>query len=148
MIGAATRSPTNFIDCRLAEALLEWAPTLRASGIVAIEHYSIYRKAATVAGTPKPSAHAGGLAIDAARFHLADGRVLSVLDDWKDKTLGADPCPRRASEADAGALLRDLVCDAAADGRFQIIVTPNHNAAHYNHVHLELAAHRGATWIR
>jgi hypothetical protein len=146
--GARKRSPTNFIDCRLAEALLDWASALRARGVAAIEHYSIYRKAAQVAGTSKPSAHAAGLAIDAARFHMDDGRVLSVLDDWQDKTLGADPCAERPTEAEAGELLRGLVCDAARQGLFQIIVTPNHDAAHFNHVHLELAENRGYTWIK
>jgi len=138
---------TNFLDCGLATTLLAWAKTLRAHGVVAIEHFSMYRPQAQVDGTRKPSGHASGRAIDMGRIELQDGRILSVLDDWKSRTPNGDPCGRWRDEP-AGRLLRKLVCDAAARGLFQTIVTPHHNAAHANHVHLEIDPAAGELWIR
>lgn len=146
--GNEKQTPTTYLDCRLAEALLAWTPTLRAAGITAIDHYSMYRKNARVAGTSKPSGHASGFAIDAARFHFADGTVVGVLEDWEDQTRGADPCAARAGEAAHARRVREVVCEAADQGIFQIVITPHYNAAHHNHVHLEIAEHARPAWIR
>jgi hypothetical protein len=137
---------TNYLDCRLAETLVRWAPMLRAKGVIGLEHYSMYRPEAVVGHSDKPSGHATGLAIDVAKFELSDGRVLSVLDDWTNRARDGDPC-KTWPDAPAGKLMRELVCDAAARGLFQTIVTPHHNDAHGNHVHLEVALHDSALWI-
>jgi hypothetical protein len=139
--------PTNYLDCRLAIALLAWAPQLRAKGVVGVEHYSMYRADAVVGQSKKPSGHATGRAIDVAKLELRDGRILNVLDDWKNRTRGADPCHAYPDEQ-AGKLLRELVCDVAARGLFQTIVTPHYNDAHGNHVHLEMDPQGGELWIR
>lgn len=146
--GNGKQAPTAYLDCRLAEALLAWTPTLRAAGITAIDHYSMYRKNAKVAGTSKPSGHASGFAIDAARFHFADGTEVGVLDDWEDRTRGADPCSARPHESSHARRVRDVVCEAAEKGIFQIVITPHYNEAHHNHVHLEIAEQPRAAWIR
>ncbi|MEY4582502.1 MAG: hypothetical protein RL701_7205, partial [Pseudomonadota bacterium] len=129
--------PTNYLDCRLANTLLTWAPLLRARGVIGLEHYSLYRADAVVGDSKKTSGHATGRAIDVAKFELSDGRTLTVLDDWKNRKRGADPCETYRDD-EAGKLMRVLVCDAAARGLFQTIVTPHHNDAHGNHVHLEV----------
>jgi hypothetical protein len=141
-------APTNYLDCRLAKALLAWTPTLRKNGIKEIVHYSIYRKGAKIAGTQKTSSHANGMAIDAARFRLRSGKTISVLDDWKNQTRGADPCAARPRESANARLMRRVVCDAAARNIFHVIITPHYNRAHHNHVHLEIAEGGGSTWIR
>jgi len=139
-------APTNYLDCRLARALLSWAPRLRATGIVGLEHYSMYRPESVVGRTSKPSGHSTGCAIDLAKIELRDGRVLSVLDAWKNRARGADPC-RTWPDAAGGRMLRELVCEAGARGLFQTIVTPHHNDAHANHVHLEIGPADSSLWI-
>ena len=141
-------APTNYLDCRLAQSLLAWAPTLRRAGVVAIDHYSAYRKNAIVAGSKKVSAHASAMAIDAARFHLKDGRTADVLKDWRLKARGADPCKVRPRESPKAKLMRRVVCKAAEQNIFHVVITPHYNRAHRNHVHLEIADHARATWIR
>lgn len=138
---------TNYLDCRLAQTLLTWAPLLQARGIVGIEHYSMYRSEAVVGSSTKQSGHATGRAIDVAKLELSDGRTLSVLDDWKNRASGGDPC-KPWPDAPAGKMLRGLVCDAASRGLFQIVVTPHYNEAHGNHVHLEVEPHATELWIR
>jgi hypothetical protein len=145
--GTGKNKATHYLDCRLALALVRWAPELLTRGIVGIDHYSIYRPDAAVGGTRKPSGHALALAIDAGRFHLRDGRVLTVLDAWSDKTKGAEPCTARPQQSADEHLLRELVCDASRHGVFQTVVTPHHNPAHDNHVHLEVGSPLDPTWI-
>jgi hypothetical protein len=128
----------GMLDCRLAVALTAWAPILREAGIVKVEHYSTYRPGAKVRGHAKPSGHAHALAIDAARFHTADGRVLDVDVDWEDREHGGAPCPARDDESEAGSLLRRVVCEAVERDLFQVVLTPHYDRAHQNHVHLEL----------
>jgi hypothetical protein len=126
------------LDCRLALALLSWAPSLRHAGVTAIDHYSIYRPGARVHRSGHASGHARGLAIDAARFHLSNGTVLDVLTDWEERERGSSPCPRRSEEAWPSRLIRGVVCDAVDRDLFQVVITPHHDREHENHVHLEL----------
>jgi hypothetical protein len=145
--GTGKNKATSYLDCRLALALVHWAPQLKAAGVIRVDHYSIYRHDAEVGATHKLSGHATAMAIDAARFHLSDGRVLTVLDTWIDKTKGADPCAPRPQQSADEYLLRDLVCDAGRSGIFQTIVTPHHNPDHDNHVHLEVSSSFAPSWI-
>lgn len=132
------------LDCRLALAVLAWAPTLRAAHVAKLEHYSAYRGNARVAGRGPVSGHASAMALDAARFHTDDGEVLDVLVDWADRRRGADPCAPRDDEPTGSRTLRSVVCEAARLDLFQVVLTPHHDPAHRNHVHLELRP--GVTW--
>ena len=136
------------LDCRLTIALLSWAPALHEVGVTAIEHYSIYRPHARTPREGKVSGHARGLAIDAARFHLSNGTVLDVLTDWEGRERGSAPCPRRPDEAWPSRLLRGLVCQAVERSLFQVVLTPHHDRAHGNHVHLELKPEVNWTYVR
>jgi hypothetical protein len=143
------RSPTHeLIDCRLVVALAHWGRLLRAAGVTRVEHMSVFRPEARVNGTAKPSAHATALAMDTARFHLEDGTELDVLEDWADKKRGAPPCDEREGEPEAQALLRRLVCEAVDDDLFQVVITPHHNRAHRNHVHVEIVPDVDWSFIR
>jgi hypothetical protein len=137
----------NYLDCRLARTLLTWAPLLRAKAVVGIEHYSLYRAESVVGNSDRPSGHALGRAIDVAKFEMSDGRTLTVLDDWTNRARGADPCQAWPDAAN-GRLLRQLVCEAAERGLFQVVVTPHYNDAHGNHVHLEIDPQASSLWIR
>jgi hypothetical protein len=136
------------LDCRLALALLSWAPALRKAGVTAIDHYSIYRPGARVRRSGSVSGHARGMAIDAARFHLQNGAVLDVLTDWEERDRGSAPCPRRPEEAWQSRLLRGVVCDAIDHNLFQVVITPHHDHDHDNHVHLELRPQASYSYVR
>lgn len=138
----------GLVDCRLAVALLAWAPILRDAGVVRVEHFSTYRPGARVRNTGKVSGHAHALAIDAARFHLRDGRVIEIEPDWDERERGGSPCPVRRRESERGRLLRMVVCRAVERDLFQVVITPHHNKAHHNHVHLELVPHVDWSFIR
>jgi hypothetical protein len=132
------------MDCRVAAALLLWAPDLRALGVRGLRHLSVYRRGAVVATTGRPSGHAGALAIDLRYLDFDDGHTLDVLADWGDRTHDAAPCPADRYPDDASPAIRALVCAAVARDAFQTVITPHHNQAHQNHVHLEVVP--GVDW--
>jgi len=125
-------------DCTLIAALSRWAGTLRADGIRSLSHMSIYRRGAHVAGTSRASGHAAAMAIDVSHFEFDDGTSFSVEDDWANATPGVSPCVSLDGESDHQRRVRRVVCAASASGLFQVVLTPHHNAAHRNHVHLEV----------
>jgi hypothetical protein len=131
-------SERAIMDCRLAIALLAWTPVLREAGVTRVEHYSSYRPGARVRGNGKASGHSRALAMDSARFTLEDGRVLDVEESWEQRERRGDPCPERRDESEEGRLLRRIVCEAVARDLFQVVLTPHHDRAHHNHIHLEL----------
>lgn len=145
----AGRSPVHaLLDCRLALALHRWAPVLKALGVRRIDHLSAYRPAARVRTTGKPSGHATGLAIDVATLVLEGGETLEVQRDWTDRTRNAPPCPARPEEQGPARSLREVVCAAADAGVFQVVITPHHDEAHADHVHLELVPDVDWTYVR
>ncbi|GAA5050700.1 extensin family protein [Erythrobacter westpacificensis] len=68
------------------------------------------------------SEHATGNAIDIAGFRLSDGRTVSVLEDWDNG----------GAEGRFLAAVRDAACDS-----FGTVLSPNYNAAHADHFHLD-----------
>lgn len=134
----------EIMDCRLAVAVLAWAPALRAAGVRRLLHYSVFRPSARVATTGRPSGHAGGLAIDLAVLETDDGTAHDVLTAWEARERGAPPCEGEHEEAATSAALRRLVCEAARSELFQIVLTPHFDRAHQNHLHLELRP--GVPW--
>ncbi|KPG71819.1 extensin family protein [Pseudomonas libanensis] len=74
------------------------------------------------------SQHASANALDIAGFRLADGRSISVLKDWP-------------GEGDGARFLR-RVRDGACDD-FNVVLSPDYNAAHRNHFHLDM----GRWWV-
>ena len=69
------------------------------------------------------SQHASANALDIAGFRLADGRSISVLKDW----------PGQGDSARFLRLVRDGACDD-----FNVVLSPDYNAAHRNHFHLDM----------
>jgi hypothetical protein len=77
------------------------------------------------------SEHATANAIDIAGFRLASGRRISVLRDWSDGNEDA-------------AFLREVrtgACDL-----FATVLSPDYNAAHADHLHLDQAARGAMGW--
>lgn len=71
------------------------------------------------------SQHASANAVDVSAFVLADGRRITVLGGW------------RGEERDQRflRLIRDSACR-----RFGTVLSPDYNAAHANHFHLDMAS--------
>jgi hypothetical protein len=137
------KSPYGILDCRLALALADLAVVLQRHGVVEVGVDNMYRPRAHLPGKKKPSQHSYGLAIDLTRLKRADGTELVVERDFAGQ-IGEPVCGEGARAdlpGDAGAL-RNLICDVARTGTFHHILTPNHDAAHRDHFHLDIA--RGA----
>lgn len=124
-------------QCRLAAALALWewhvvqpaAQRHFGRAVVAIDHFGSYScRRLYGRGSGAWSEHAHANAVDIAGFTLAGGRRISVLAGWR----------RGGAE---GAFLRDV-----RDGGcrlFSTVLSPDYNAAHHNHLHLD-QAERGA----
>ena len=80
-----------------------------------------------VAGRSRLSQHALGQAIDIGGFRLSDGTTVSVEREWN------EPGPKRL-------FLRHLARRAC--GYFSVVLTPDSNADHYNHLHLDIGPDR------
>ena len=128
------------LDCRLALVLDEFAQVLERQGVASVRIDNFYRPNARLAGTSTNSQHRYGLAIDLMSFQLESGVELSVENDFHG-ALKAPPCgpESRLGEWDERAVaLRNIVCEVAKSGLFHHILTPNFNAAHRNHLHLDI----------
>lgn len=81
-----------------------------------------------IAGSPgRRSQHATANAIDVAGFTLRDGRSISIAGHWK-------------AQSNEGRFLRE-VRDGAC-GLFSAVLSPDWNAAHRDHLHLDLGPAR------
>lgn len=137
------RSPYGILDCRLALVLDDLAQVLKRHNVVEVRVDNMYRPRAHLPGKKKPSQHAYGLAIDLTRLKRADGTELVVERDF-DGAIGEPVCGQgaRAELPGDASALRNLICDVARSGLFHHILTPNHDLAHRDHFHLDIA--RGA----
>jgi hypothetical protein len=129
-----TLRPGNAVaTCAINAGLALWlrqgvqpaAQELLSSRVVALEHLGTAscRRIGSGEGG-RWSEHATGNAIDIAAFVLADGRRISVLKDW----------PRATSEGAFLLAARDAGC-----GIFATVLSPEYNAAHADHFHLDQA---------
>ena len=120
------------VTCPLADTFAAWArfgadraaQQILGSPIVKIETMGSYN-CRNVAGSSRRSAHATANAIDVSGFVLADGRRITVLGNWNDHS----PQVRKFFTA----------IHASACKRFGTVLGPAYNAAHKDHLHLELS---------
>ena len=95
---------------------------------------------------PPGTRHPAGLAIDIGLLHRKDGRWLSVARQFQghigDKTCGDGAYVPEAPDARE---LRALVCEATDLGVFTYVLTPDYNAAHADHFHMEIKP--GVRWF-
>ncbi len=137
-IGFSPASPA--IACPVAAALAMWEwdvvqpaaeKHLRAR-VVSIEHlgsYSCRRIYGRSAGDW--SEHATADALDVAAFRLSDGTRVGVLEDW--------------DKGDAkAAFLREVRTGACK--LFSTVLSPDYNAAHRDHLHLDEAERGEMGW--
>jgi hypothetical protein len=102
------------------------------SRVVAIDHFGSY-SCRRVNGRSQGefSEHATANAIDIAGFRLADGRRITVSGDWS----GNDPGSRFLHA------VRDGACKL-----FATVLSPDYNAAHADHLHLDEAVRGLSGW--
>jgi len=140
-------SPYEIADCRLVLALDDFAAILARHDIVEVRHYSMYRPDKALAAGTVGKRHSGALAFDAGRFIDKDGKELVVDRDFHGaidaKTCGDGAAPESAT---AEALeLRAILCEAVDAHLFNVVLTPNYNQPHHNHLHLEVTP--GVKWF-
>lgn len=120
------------VTCPLAESFAGWARfgvdraarQILGSALVRIETMGSF-SCRNVAGTERRSAHASANAIDVSGFVLADGRRITLTGNWSAGT----PAERRFL-----ATIHQSACK-----RFGTVLGPAYNAAHRDHLHLELS---------
>lgn len=90
--------------------------------------------------------HPAGLAIDVGLLRKRDGRWLNIARDFHGK-VGAKTCGDGAPmpESEGAKELRAIVCESAALGLFTYVLTPDYNAAHADHLHMEIKP--GVKWF-
>jgi hypothetical protein len=127
-LGLANIGP---VACPLASTFANWARygvdraarQILGSPLVKIETMGSY-SCRNVAGSGRRSAHATADAIDISGFVLADGRRITVLSGWL------------SGSEEERQFLR--VIHTSACKRFGTVLGPNYNAAHRDHLHVEL----------
>ncbi len=124
------------MTCPLALRYATWerqvlepaAARLLDSELVRVEHLGTYA-CRTIYGRAdeRPSQHASASALDVSGVRLADGRRLSIAADFRENS----PDGRFLRVARAGA------CEL-----FGAVLGPDYNAAHADHLHLDLSPYR------
>jgi hypothetical protein len=117
--------------CQLASALQLYtlhlsamAALLLGTSIARIDQIGTYAcRRAIGLNRDWPSEHARANAIDIAGFEMADGMDVSVKRDWN-------------TDTPQGHFLAAARADACRI--FRAVLTPNYNAAHADHMHLDL----------
>lgn len=139
--GAVALSPAAVApSCPVVAALKLWewqvvqpaAQRIYRQPVVSLRHFGSYscrRIYGRSAGDY--SEHATADAIDISAFVLADGRQVSVLNDWDGK----------AQDAEFLRVVRDGACDL-----FSTVLSPDYNKAHRDHFHLDQAERGAIGW--
>ena len=119
--------------CGLAKGFAAWirygaqpaARQILGSELVRVESMGTYacRNVVGTGGPTRLSGHAIANAADVGGFVLADGRRITVLNGWA----SPDPAVREFLQT-----VRRSACR-----RFGTVLSPDYNAAHANHLHLE-----------
>lgn len=127
-------------SCPVAAALAMWEwqvvqPAVRRhfdSAVVRIEHFGSYNCRRMYGRSSGDwSEHAAANALDVAGFVLANGKRVTVVGDWK-------------GGGERAAFLRE-VRDGAC-GLFSTVLSPDYNAAHRDHLHLDQARRGAMGW--
>jgi hypothetical protein len=128
----AAVTPPATLACPLVSALDRWVSegvqpaALRWFGaqVAEIKQISAYSCRGMVgSGSSNISEHAFGNALDIAGFTFADGRKVTVKDGW------------RGAPEEQG-FLHDVQLSACE--MFSTVLAPGYNAAHYDHIHVDL----------
>lgn len=129
-------TPRVLTSCEGAIAIADTIDDVVPDGVTVLRHFGSY-SCRTIAGSNSLSQHAYADALDIAGFEFDDGTTWTLIDHWEHDTTQ----PASA----AGAWLYDAAERWHDDRLWNIILTPNYNAAHDNHFHVDLTP--GADFI-
>lgn len=118
------------MSCELAVRLPALVRVLREHGVHGVEVLSSYRT------TPYTSFHTMGLALDLSAFWTDDG-WLSVLQHYEATPL-QETCRGPARGRRRARTLRRIACDLARTRLLSSVLTPNYNAGHRDHFHIDV----------
>jgi hypothetical protein len=132
-LSQAKIQPEN-MRCNIAARLYMWErnvvqpEALRRFGesVSEVMHFGSY-SCRTIRGSTYLSEHATGNAFDISGFKLKSGQTVSVLKDW-----GSGP------KSDFLHAVHDGLCDY-----FNLTLSPNYNADHKDHFHVDMGWVRG-----
>ena len=124
------------ITCPLARTFIAWlrnavapaAHQMLGSDLVRVETYGTYSCRGVIGrgaeGAKTISEHSFANAVDVSGFVLADGRRVTIETGWHSQD----------------GEVRDFldVIHKSACKRFKTVLSPDYNAAHYNHLHLDM----------
>jgi predicted esterase len=130
------------VSCELAERLIDIANVVKVHGVHTVYVLSAYRD------HPFPSFHTLGLALDLSRFDTASGPLTVKTDFVIDRN--HETCDAGAAPAanDKARTLRTIACELAASHRFSTVLTPNYNAGHRDHFHVDIRPDDPRLYVR
>jgi hypothetical protein len=124
------------LDCSLVFSLARAGDIFRAHGVERVNYSSAYQRR-NIRGTSRPSRHSFGLAIDVHTLALAGGeRFATVKHDYEQGLGDSWDCVGEPL-TELGAMMRAVDCQLTGSGLFRILLSPDYDADHYNHFHLE-----------
>jgi len=136
-----TAATGDAIDCRLAVALVDLAKVVKKHSITTVMVKSFHRPNQKIDSPSAPLRHRVGFAIDIAGFKTKSGDVWNVQKDFHGK-IGTATCGTNASKPNPDTKVsRELwavFCQIVATESFDSGISPNYNAAHFDHVHFDL----------
>lgn len=134
--GAVAFNATATLDCPMVAELDQWLvdvvqPSAQArfgQNIVQINSMGSYAcRGMNNQSGAQLSEHSFGNALDIGGFVLADGRQISLVQDWW------------RGDDQTRAFLMDI--HRGSCEHFSTVLSPGSNAFHYNHIHVDLAMH-------
>jgi hypothetical protein len=119
------------MTCGLASSFSAWtryavgpaAHQILGSDLVRVNSFGTY-SCRPIAGSNRLSEHGHANAVDVSSFDLADGRKISIKNDWN----SSDPQVRQFLR-----VVRQSACR-----RFRTVLSPDYNAAHHDHLHFDM----------
>ena len=99
-----------------------------AANVTRISHFGSYSCRTMRGGSWRMSEHSTANAFDLSGFKLSNGRHITLKKDW-------------TAHADAAGFLREVRLGAC--GLFNMVLSPDYNAAHADHFHVDLGLFRG-----
>ncbi|HKF71789.1 MAG TPA: extensin family protein [Stellaceae bacterium] len=111
------------VDRFLVEAAEPLARRYLATDIVRLDHFGAYSCRPVMGQAGRWSEHAAGRAIDVSGFLMKDGERVSVEHDWR----------TGGPKSEFLHALAKRACDY-----FNLVLTPDSDKGHYNHLHLDI----------
>ncbi|MGB0844882.1 MAG: extensin family protein [Alphaproteobacteria bacterium] len=133
-IGGVSFGNQVSLSCPAALAMADWinkdlqplAQIKYEQPVKRIHHIGTYQ-CRKIAGSRRMSQHSFANAIDISGFSLKNGKRISVLNHWK----------KPAKDSD---FLKSV--GRSACGRFNLVLSPDYNAAHRDHFHFDMGFYR------